>query len=69
MMQSPCMMCYIRGAEYTPECDSRCEHAYIVSKLRPYGGIDEVMKILSSIKPENKEVITNEHNTVEHRDL
>ena len=54
-------MCYIRGAEYTPECDSRCEHAYIVSKLRPYGGIDEVMKILSSIKPENKEVITNEN--------
>ena len=46
-MQSPCSECLNRyGHSYTKECDSKCEYANIVSRLKPYGSIEEIIEIL-----------------------
>lgn len=46
-MYSPCFECMNRyGRQYTEECDSTCDYAYQLSKLKPYGGIDEAVKVM-----------------------
>lgn len=46
-MYSPCSNCFNRyGHSYTEECDSTCDYAYQLSKLKPYGGIDEAVKVM-----------------------
>lgn len=46
-MYNPCFECYNRyGHSYLKECDSICEYAHVLSKLKPYGGIDEVIKVM-----------------------
>lgn len=47
-MFNPCYEhCYLKyGRQYTEECDNSCEYANSLSKLKPYGGIDEVVKIM-----------------------
>ena len=46
-MYNPCFECYNRyGHSYTEECDSTCEYAYELNKLKPYGGIDEAVKVM-----------------------
>lgn len=46
-MFSPCFECYNRyGRQYTEECDSTCEYANVISKLKPYGSIDEIVEIM-----------------------
>lgn len=46
-MYNPCLECLNRyGREYTKKCDDMCEYAHAVSKLKPYGGIDEVVKVM-----------------------
>ena len=46
-MYSPCFDCLNRhGHSYTEECDSKCDYAYQLSKLKPYGGIDKVVKVM-----------------------
>lgn len=43
----PCFECLNRyGRQYTEECDSFCEYAMALSKLKPYGGIDVVLTTL-----------------------
>ena len=45
-MYNPCFECWNRyGRQYTEKCDSTCEYAHTLSKLKPYGGIDEVIKM------------------------
>jgi hypothetical protein len=34
------------GKQYTEECDSTCDYAYQLSKLKPYGGIDEAVRVM-----------------------
>ena len=47
-MYSPCETCFRRfGRSYTEECDSVCEYANSMSLLRPYGGVNEAVKVLS----------------------
>lgn len=46
-MYNPCLECYNRyGKQYTEECDNTCEYAHALSKLKPYGSIDEIIKVL-----------------------
>lgn len=47
-LYSPCFTCANRcgGTGYTSECDDTCEYANIISKLKPYGTIDEIVEIL-----------------------
>lgn len=46
-MYSPCFECKIRyNKEYSKECDSKCDYANLVSKLKTYGGIDEVLSVM-----------------------
>jgi hypothetical protein len=46
-MYNPCFECQNRyGHSYTEECDNACEYANALSKLKPYGGIDEVVKCM-----------------------
>ena len=46
-MYNPCLECYNRyGRQYTEECDEMCEYANILSKLKPYSNIDEIVRIL-----------------------
>ena len=46
-MYNPCSECWNRyGKQYTEECDNKCDYANVVSKLRSYGGIDEVLKVM-----------------------
>jgi hypothetical protein len=50
-MNSPCFECLNRyGHSYTEECDNTCEYANIISKLKPYGSIDEIVEILRGDK-------------------
>jgi hypothetical protein len=50
-MHSPCFDCLNRyGHSYTEECDTKCEYANIVSKLKPFGTVDEIVEILSGNK-------------------
>ena len=47
-MYNPCFECYNRyGKQYTEECDNKCDYAHALSRLKPYGGIDEVIKMMS----------------------
>ena len=46
-MYSPCFECMNRyGRQYTEECDSKCDYANVMSKLKAYGGIEEVLKCM-----------------------
>ena len=46
-MYNPCFECLNRyGKQYTEECDNTCEYAYQLSKLKPYGGIDEAVRVM-----------------------
>ena len=46
-MYSPCSTCLNRyGHSYTEECDSKCDYAYQLSKLKRYGGINEAVKVM-----------------------
>lgn len=46
-MYYPCEECLNRyGHSYTEECDETCEYANVISKLKPYGGINEVIKVM-----------------------
>ena len=46
-MYSPCFECKIRyNKEYSKECDNKCDYANLVSKLKTYGGIDEVLSVM-----------------------
>lgn len=47
-MYNPCFECYNRyDRQYTEECDNKCDYANALSRLKPYGGIDEVIKMVS----------------------
>lgn len=47
-MYNPCFECYNRyGKQYTKDCDDTCEYANIVCKLKSYGGIEEVDKVMN----------------------
>lgn len=47
-MYNPCFTCANRagGTGYTVACDTTCEYANVISKLKPYGSIDEIVEIL-----------------------
>lgn len=46
-MYNPCFECMNRyGKQYTEECDNTCAYANALSKLKPYGGIDEAIKVM-----------------------
>ncbi len=46
-MYNPCFNCLNRyGHSYTEECDTTCEYARDLAKLKPYGSIDEIVEIL-----------------------
>ena len=46
-MYNPCFECFNRyGHSYTEECDNTCDYAHALSKLKPYGGIDEAVKVM-----------------------
>ncbi len=50
-MYSPCFDCLNRyGHSYTEECDNKCQYANVISKLRPYGTVDEIVEILKGDK-------------------
>lgn len=50
-MYSPCFECLNRyGHSYTEECDNKCRYANDISKLKPYGSIDEIVEILKGDK-------------------
>lgn len=47
-MYSPCFDCMNRGGHsYTEECDNTCEYANVLSKLKPYGSVDEIVAVLN----------------------
>ena len=47
-MYSPCVECFNKyGKSYTKECDNNCEYAHAISKLKPYGGLDAVIKVMN----------------------
>ena len=47
-MYNPCFECYNRyGKQYTEECDNKCDYANVLSRLKLYGGIDEVIEVVS----------------------
>lgn len=46
-MYSPCFECMNRyGKQYTEECDTKCDYANMLSKLKPYGTIDEIVEVM-----------------------
>lgn len=46
-MYSPCFECKMRyGKEYTEDCDSKCEYANIISKLKPFGKIPKAVLVI-----------------------
>lgn len=46
-MYNPCFECWNRyGHYYTEDCDTTCQYANDISKLKPYGGIDETVKVM-----------------------
>lgn len=46
-MYSPCAECFNRyGRQYTEECDNICDYAHALSRLKPYGGLDEVIEVM-----------------------
>lgn len=46
-MYSPCFECMNRyGKQYTEECDTKCDYANVLSKLKPYGTIDEIVEVM-----------------------
>lgn len=47
-LYKPCFTCANRfgGIGYTSDCDNTCEYANIISRLKPYGTIDEIVEIL-----------------------
>ena len=49
-LYSPCFMCANRtgGHGYTEECDNTCDytHTIMISRLKPYGTIDEIIEVL-----------------------
>ena len=46
-MYNPCLECYNRyDRQYSEECDNTCQYAHILSKLKPYGSIDDIIKVL-----------------------
>ena len=46
-MYNPCFECSnIYNREYTEECDNTCEYAYFVKRIKDYGGIEEVSKVM-----------------------
>ena len=46
-MYNPCKECWDRyGRVYSENCDNFCEYAHELSKLKPYGGIDAVLKVM-----------------------
>lgn len=46
-MYSPCFECSNRyNREYIEECDNTCEYAYFVKRIKDYGGIEEVSKVM-----------------------
>lgn len=47
IMYNPCSECLNRyDHSYTEDCDNSCEYAHALNKLKPYGGIDEVVKVM-----------------------
>lgn len=47
-MYNPCFECYNRyGGGYNEECDTMCEYAHAINKLKQYGGLEEVLKVLN----------------------
>jgi hypothetical protein len=36
-----------RGHSYIEECDNTCEYANTLSKLKPYGTVDEIVAVLN----------------------
>ena len=61
-MYNPCVECWNRyNRQYSNECDSMCEYAIILSKLKPYGNIDEIIEVMEGkrvpITMLNKEII------------
>ena len=50
-MYNPCFECMNRyGHSYTEKCDNTCEYAHALSKLKPYGGIDEAVEVMKGNK-------------------
>lgn len=46
-MYSPCFDCMNRrGHSYTEDCDNTCEYANVLSRLKPYGSIEEIEAML-----------------------
>ena len=46
-MYKPCFECLNRrGHSYSEECDNTCEYAHILSLLKPYGSVEEILAIL-----------------------
>lgn len=46
-MYNPCFECSNRyNREYTEECDNTCEYAHFVKRIKDYGGIEEVSKVM-----------------------
>jgi hypothetical protein len=46
-MYNPCLECQLRhGHSYTEECDNKCQYAYQLSRLKPYGTLDEIVEVL-----------------------
>ena len=46
-MYNPCFECMNRyGKQYTEECDSKCDYANVLSKLKPYGTVDEIVEVM-----------------------
>lgn len=51
-LYKPCFTCANRygGTGYTSKCDDTCEYANVMSKLKPYGTIDEILEVLKGDK-------------------
>lgn len=46
-MYNPCFNCLNRyGHSYIEGCDTNCEYAQVLAKLKPYGSIDEIVEVL-----------------------
>lgn len=46
-MYNPCFDCLNRyGRSYTEECDNTCEYAHVLSKLKPFGSVDDIVKVM-----------------------
>lgn len=44
---NPCIECNNRyETGYTEECDNTCEYAHFVKRIKNYGGIEEVSKVM-----------------------